>query len=119
MVGLILLLPCGAQPLGVRAAELLPQKAETVRLLRRSLPGLGLIRWENGLVDLHAAQTLEPAQDLFPVLRHGDQPHMIHFHDSHQPFTTFSTINSAACSRWLRAACFMVWHSWAAWSSTC
>ena len=79
----------------------------------------GLIRREDGLVDLHAAQTLEPAQDLFPVLRHGDQPHMIHFHDSHQPFTTFSTINSAACSRWLRAACFMVWHSWAAWSSTC
>ena len=39
---------------------------------------------------------LEQAEQGIPVLRHGDQPQMLHFDDGHQRFTTFSTINCAA-----------------------
>ena len=52
--------------------------------------------FQRGLAHLHTSHVLEEAKDGLPVFRHGYQAQMFHFYNSHQRFTTFSTISWAA-----------------------
>ena len=100
-----------------RRGKLFPGLSQHRHHRRVQLLQQRIILFQHRFDDFQATQMLQFLQYLFSLTLQPDQAQVSHCYNSHQRFTTFSTIHPAACGILCRASSFFFSHSTEARSS--